>query len=209
MAGVKDGKGVPGRPRRKLTPMELRAKEREVAAKEARKAERAKELEEKIAKRNNTKTDLVDEAYDLPIPDDGIDHARWSPQARFLCRNLLDPDYAGASNKRYAELSGLSLRQAERLMNDPEFKRYLNAVADRAFDDDIYPLLVTALKRGLRSEKPGKYVELVLKARGMLKDVKVVESTLTVKDARDASNNDLDAAIEELEKRATPSNEVN
>lgn len=156
-------------------------------------------VDKKTAERMHAeaKERAMDEANDLPIPQgDGIDHARWPAEARKLALLHIDPAWSESTQEQRALECGYSLRSVQRYEMDPEFKAYINALAEKAYGD-LYPLFVAAMAAGLRA-KNSKFVELYMKSRGMLKEVRQVTSDVTVKDER--VSDDLDADIERLEK---------
>lgn len=142
----------------------------------------------------------------MPIPDDGVDHARWPAEARKLALLMVDPKWSGATQEELGKECGYSLRSVQRYMSDPEFKAYVNTVANKAYDD-LFPLFVAAMKRGLASGN-SKYVELFMKSRGMLKEVRQVTSDVNVNDNRSGVD-DLDADIERLRREAGLDSTVN
>jgi hypothetical protein len=147
------------------------------------------------------KDEVLDDNAELPIPNDGIDHLRWPSEARRLATLLLDAESAGMTQEELGKACGYSLRSVQRYLADPAFKAYVNELADKTYEDDLKPLFVQAMKRGLKSGN-SKFVELYMKSRGMLKEVRQTVADVNINDKRDTSNDALDDELARLEKEA-------
>lgn len=145
------------------------------------------------------KAQKVDENHDMPIPNDGIDHMRWPPEARRLALLYCDPEHMKSTHKELAEASGYSLRSVTRYLNDPEFIEYCNQIANRIYANKLYPIFVAGMERGLREGNP-KFYEMFMKSRGMLREVREVKSDVTVNDQREKATAELDDEIDRLER---------
>lgn len=146
---------------------------------------------------NEAKEKALDEAYAAEVPDDGIDHMRWPPEARKLALLLLDPAHAHKTQAELAQLCGYSLRSVQRYMANPEFKKYVNQIANRIFDDEADTYFRRAVLNGLKKGE-FKFVELYAKMKGMLKEVRKVESDVNINDNRKDDDKDTLAEIERL-----------
>lgn len=141
----------------------------------------------------------IDAVNDIPIPvGDGIDHARWPAEARKLAQLNVDPAWVASTQKERGDECGYSLRSVQRYETDHEFKAYVNQLAAKVYDNEMYVLWVTAMKRGLM-RGDAKFCELYGKARGFFKEVRQIESNVTVTDKR-ADDVALDDELERLER---------
>lgn len=164
------------------------------------------ERKQKAEVANEEKEKALDEAHEAEVPDDGIDHMRWPPEARKLALLLLDPANAGKTQAELGQMCGYSLRSVQRYMGMPEFKKYVNQIANRIFDDEADTYFRRSVLAGLKRGE-FKFVELYAKMRGMLKEVRKVESDVNINDGRKDNADDL-AEIERLRKEIGMDGEV-
>jgi hypothetical protein len=147
-------------------------------------------VDKKVQARIDAKAKGVD-----PDDKDG-ESGTWSSSAVKLAYLLCDPTMLGATQEQLAEKSGFSLRSVQRYMNEkPAFKKYAQEVAESVYGE-LYPIFVAAMKKGLEAGN-SKFVELFMKSRGMLKEVRTVEANVSVEDKR---QDDVESEIERLER---------
>jgi hypothetical protein len=149
-------------------------------------------VDKKVQARIDAKAKGVD-----PDEKDG-ESGTWSSSAVKLAYLLCDPTMLGATQEQLADKSGFSLRSVQRYMNEkPAFKKYAQEVAESVYGE-LYPIFVAAMKKGLEAGN-SKFVELFMRSRGMLKEVRQVESKVEVTQTN-ASDDALEAEIARLEK---------
>jgi hypothetical protein len=147
-------------------------------------------VDKKVQARIDAKAKGVD-----PDDKDG-ESGTWSSSAVKLAYLLCDPTMLGATQEQLAEKSGFSLRSVQRYMNEkPAFKKYAQEVAESVYGE-LYPIFVAAMKKGLEAGN-SKFVELFMKSRGMLREVRTVEANVSVEDKR---QDDVESEIERLER---------
>lgn len=148
------------------------------------------------------KDQAVDDALEFKTPDnDGIDHEKWPIPARKLALLMLDPEFS-TDDKRLGAECGYSLRSVKRYKQDPDFISYVNQVSKRVYFDETFWMMVLAIRKGLMSSKPSRYIELYMKSLGMLKEVRTVEGTVNVNENKTLTLVDLRTELEQLRKEA-------
>lgn len=153
-------------------------------------------VDKKTAQRlhDEAKDRKIDEANEMPVPDDGLEHSAWPAEARKLAMLHVDPRWLGSTQDERAKECGYSLRSVQRYETDPKFHEYVNALARQAYGR-LYPLWVAGMEAGLRRGDI-KFLELYAKVTRMIEQA---QASVNINVKTNGDDN-VDAEIERLEK---------